>query len=137
MVHALQSKKEKRREKRRKNKRARTGSLSQGQRVAVLTLSAGSVVGIIKMYVGLVVGYVLDVERQAIESGNAPRLVSIVSTVVPKFQPVARLSRVPLLVPPVVNIITEIMHSSPDMIKKVLLIQLWVCHRPFILLCVF
>ena len=117
MAHAPRSEEKRHRKERRKNKRARTPRPESGQ-----TNSPFQKYGRNSACVGLVVGFVLNVASQPIKSEIVLSQVRGVNISVPQLSSIARISRVPLLVPLVGNAQIGFMHFSPDRIKKVFLI---------------
>lgn len=77
----------------------------------------------IRVTVGMEVMYVLDMARQTIGLESILRWVHRVSIIVPLLIPIAHLSGVSLLVPPLGNTQTGSMYFSPDRIRNVL--QIW------------
>ena len=95
-------------------------------------LIARNTVETIRGCVELAMMYALGMVGQVIEPGITLIVVSRVIPVLPQFHPVTRLSRMPLLVPPEFNTQIDLMHFSPDRIRKILLIWLLVRYRSFI-----
>ena len=93
----------------------------QGQKVPKQILFVRNMAETIRVYVGLVVGCVLNMARQAIESEIVLSQVLKVSIVILQLSQVTQINKVPLSVPPVGSTQTNSMHSSPNKIRKVIL----------------
>lgn len=111
--------------KREKNKRAKM-SRTKNVRTNPFCQKYGRT---IRVSTGLAVMFVSSVESQSTKSEIVLSQVLKVSTIVLQLSLVLRISRVPLLVPPVGNIQIIFMHFSLDRIREVILICPLVCFK--------